>query len=205
VASHTHPDHAGGVGFFRKHLEIPVAAPSEINSWYSGFRGFIQHKIDIMLGHYVAVMSKFPFRPMYYPRKTVFDYGLGNGSKLPFFDDWTVFSSKGHTSHDVVFFNEKESILYAADVILKVKNRFYLPIPVTFPNLMKKSLGFIYSLQPGHIFLAHGGYMEGKLMEKAYPVLLNQADIISKGKVTKSPVYRLTSITPEIKKYKKVK
>lgn len=201
IGSHIHPDHAGGAGYLKKFLNVPMAAPENINDWYSSLGGFIQHKIDISLGHYVAVATKLPFRLMYYPRKIDFDYGLENKKNIPFFHDWKVYSAKGHTLHDVVFFNEKEKILYAADVILKVKDRFFLPIPVTFPRLMKKSIEMIYDLKPEHIFLAHGGYMSGDMIEEAYSVLTRQADMITREYMKNNLLYRLTTIGAEMKNF----
>lgn len=199
IGSHIHPDHLGGAGYLKKFLNIPLAVPKGMNDWYSSFGGFLQHKIDICLGHYVAVATKLPFKSLYYPRKADYDYILEDRAGIPFFNDWKVYSAKGHTLHDVVFFNEKEKILYAADVLLKVRSRFLLPIPVTFPKLMKKSIEMIYDLKPKHIFLAHGGYMRGEMMEEAYFTLIRQANMITKEYMKNNFIYRLATLGASMK------
>ncbi|MGE5449990.1 MAG: MBL fold metallo-hydrolase, partial [Methanomassiliicoccales archaeon] len=46
VATHAHPDHLGGAAKLRRKYAIPIAAHPEIDLWYRGAGGFIQHKVD---------------------------------------------------------------------------------------------------------------------------------------------------------------
>lgn len=200
IASHCHPDHSGAVAFFKKNHNIKVAAPEGINNWYSHLSGFVQHKIDTCLAYYVARAHSRPFEFLHFPRKVKYDFCLQSGDVLPFFEDWKAFSCKGHTTHDVVFYNEDKKILYAADVILKVKNNIFLPIPTTYPHLMKKSLDFLETLEIRDIFMAHGGYISGEKLHKAIPALKKQADFISMGGMPGGIMHKLTRITSEAKK-----
>eukprot|EP00039_Didymoeca_costata_P007784 m.103826 g.103826 ORF g.103826 m.103826 type:complete len:349 (+) comp13827_c0_seq3:312-1358(+) len=52
VTTHAHPDHFGGSHIYKQH-GVPVAAPKNINHWYSGMWGSIQHRLDIALSRFV--------------------------------------------------------------------------------------------------------------------------------------------------------
>lgn len=162
VSSHTHPDHAGGIHYFRKRLGIPVAGPHNLNDWYRGTGGFIQHKIDTILGYWVASVYNRKFEDIFFDRENKLDFKLKNGSKLPFFSDWTVYEAPGHTNHDIVVYNRKEKILYVADVCLMVNGKFIPPFPVSYPEIMAKSLKKIESLKADKILFAHGGFLTPK-------------------------------------------
>jgi len=200
IASHIHPDHAGGVSLFKRLFHFDTAAPLGINSWYSGLLGGIQHKIDIALGHYVASAHNYPFKFMYYPRFVKSEYILRDNASVLFFEDWIVYSAEGHTNHDVIFYNHDENILYAADVVLKVKNKLMFPIPVSFPEKIRKSIKFIRSLGADKIFLAHGGCITGEDFAKEYEKLFDLAEKLEHTPPSGGVLYRLTRITPEVKK-----
>jgi hypothetical protein len=59
----------------------------------------------------------------------------------------------------------------------------------------------IYDLKPKHIFLAHGGYMKGELIEKEYSALTNQADMITRQYMKNNFLYRLTTFGAETKNF----
>lgn len=157
VASHTHPDHAGGSPHLSKRNSLPLAAPKYINSWYNGFSGKIQHTIDTLLGYHVARVNGRPFSNIFYNRKIRYDHPLCDGDRLPGFEDWTVIDAPGHTSHDMIFYNETEKVLYAADVILCVNGKFLLPFPVPLNDYMLETLETISELDVRTLMLAHGG------------------------------------------------
>jgi glyoxylase-like metal-dependent hydrolase (beta-lactamase superfamily II) len=163
VASHAHPDHGGGSPFFSKKHRIPLATPRHINEWYRGVMGFIQHNIDISLGYHVARTTGKPVSNIFYKRKIAIDHPLDHGSVLPGFEDWVVYDAPGHTHHDMVFYNKKEKLLYAADVILCVNGKFLLPFPVPMEHKMNASLDLISSMDVEKLILAHGGvkYVKG--------------------------------------------
>ena len=157
VASHAHPDHAGGAHTLRKRHAIPVAAPREINRWYAGFFGAIQHKIDITLGYFVSWTLKYPFERLCFRRHLSMEHPLDDGDFLPGFEDWKVISTPGHTAHDIVLYHAETCTLYAADIILKIGTSYRPPFPVSMRSEMQESLKKIRDLKVSHLLMAHGG------------------------------------------------
>ena len=157
VASHAHPDHAGGAHALRKRHTIPVAAPREINRWYAGFFGAIQHKIDIILGYFVSWSLKYPFEMLCFRRHLPMEHPLDDGDTLPGFEDWQVIATPGHTSHDIVLYHAETQTLYAADIILKIGTSYRPPFPVSMKEKMRESLEKIRDLKVSHLLMAHGG------------------------------------------------
>lgn len=178
ISSHTHPDHAGGIQYFRKRYGIPVAGPHNLNDWYSGFGGYIQHKVDTALGYWVARVYNRKFEDMFYGRRYELDFKLRDGIRLPFFSDWTAYETPGHTSHDIVIHNRKEKILYVGDLCLMVNGKFIPPFPVTYPEVMKKSLKKIESLRSEKVLLAHGGFLTPRKLSSITEAIAKQ---ISRG------------------------
>lgn len=154
--THCHPDHAGAAGIFRKKYNIPVAAPHDIDEWYHGFRGTLQHLSDTLQARFMARKMKSKHRILYYNKKVNPEYKLFDGSVLPFFDDWEVLHAPGHTLHNVSFYNRKNGILYISDTIIDSRGKFLPPVPVLFPELMKQTLLKIKKIKPEYILLAHG-------------------------------------------------
>lgn len=158
IVSHAHPDHTGGAGRLKKKYNIPVAASSRINNWYSGLFGAIQHKIDIFMGYWVAIRNrKMGFENVFYRRHVSVDFLLKEGSPVPLFRDWEAIETPGHTSHDISFYNRKKACLYAGDVLVKVKEKYLLPFPVSFPLAMKRTLNRLKELEVKILILPHGG------------------------------------------------
>ncbi|MBU1171597.1 MAG: MBL fold metallo-hydrolase [Proteobacteria bacterium] len=203
VASHAHPDHAGGSPEISRKYGLKLAAPRAINKWYKGPWGFIQHKIDTLLGFHVARATGKPFENIFYPRKVFYDYPLDDSALLPGFEDWIVFHSPGHTNHDIVLYNENARLLYAADVILCVNGKMLLPFPVPLEDKMTTSLDRISDLKVETLLLAHGGVMKVDGMRKITRNLQGQLykglpPLLEKLKI-------LESFSPEIRKEKKRK
>lgn len=203
IASHAHADHAGGTSLFKKIYSIPTAAPIEINKWYSGIGGFIQHKIDLMLSFWVAKKNKQPFKSIFYKKNIEFDYPLQDGNNIPFFNDWKVIETPGHTAHDIVLCNQKESMLYVSDVLIRINDRFLLPFPVTLPGLMEKSLIKLKPLNVKTLLMAHGG---PKTVENFSEVI---DSVLSTLKTDLGPFWKklmfLANFSPEIRRAKKWK
>ncbi len=160
VITHMHPDHAGGVKHFKR-AGIPVASTEGAYRWYRGLGGFLQHKIDTFLARFPAGKKNKAKENVSYWRIFTPDFLLKDGDKLPFFDDWKVVSTPGHTLYDISLYNGKERVLYVADLILNIDGKFVLPFPVLFPDLMKCSLEKLKSIKFNTLLLAHGGVFEG--------------------------------------------
>lgn len=162
VVSHIHPDHAGGAVRLRKKHNVPIAAHLLVDSWYAGFSGLIQHLLDLYMTQIVARRSKRRLRRISFKRILKPDRPLIDSMYLPGFEDWKVLYIPGHTNHDIVLFNKKEKMLYAADSIVNVKGSFVLPIPVIFKRRMINSYRRMESLHASTILLAHGNTISGK-------------------------------------------
>jgi glyoxylase-like metal-dependent hydrolase (beta-lactamase superfamily II) len=160
VVSHVHPDHAGGAPILRRRHRIPIAAPNGIDSWYTGFMGWLQHLLDFAFAWIVVIKTGQPFRRMWYPRKVRPDFLLPDGAPLPFFEDWRLLITPGHTSHHSVLFNERDGTLYVGDLFLKVNRSWHLPFPVTQPEAQARSLERLSRMRIRRLLLAHGGLQE---------------------------------------------
>lgn len=156
AVTHCHPDHAGAVGYLRKKYNTPVAAPEDIDVWYSGIGGTIQHISDTLQSKYMARKMKSRHRFLSYDRKIRPDYGLRDGMELPFFPDWKAISAPGHTSHNIFLYNSTNGVLYVADTIIESKGKFLPPVPVLFKNEMIETLMKIKTIKPAILLLAHG-------------------------------------------------
>ncbi len=156
VVTHMHPDHAGTVRHFKKE-NIPVASTEGAYRWYRGVGGFIQHKIDTFLAWFSAKRKSQNFESVWYSRVFTPDYVLKDGDTLPIFPDWRILFTPGHTLYDISLFNEKEGVLYPADLVLRLEDKFVLPFPVLFPSRMIASLEKIKKLTFKTVLLAHGG------------------------------------------------
>jgi len=159
VVTHMHPDHSGAVKHFKRE-GIPIASTEGARKWYRGIGGFLQHKVDTYLARFSAKRKGSSIKPVGYWRKFDPDIMLSDGQSLPFFDDWKVIFTPGHTLYDISLYNEKEKIIYIADVVLKIDEKFVLPFPVVFPEIMKKTLEKIANLDLKKVLLAHGGEVD---------------------------------------------
>ncbi len=155
VVSHMHPDHAGLANILQKKYRIPIIAHPAANKWYSGFLGGLQHFIDVLLAWYVSIKMKNPPKRMWYPSQIKPDFTALDGEVLPFFDDWQVIYTPGHTSHDISVYHKQYKTIYVGDVILKINEKFLLPMPVTLPSLMEKTLSKLSGLEIEKMLLAH--------------------------------------------------
>ncbi len=157
VVSHLHPDHAGAAPRLRKKYNIPIAGHPDLNYWYRGFFGFIQHLLDTLFAWYVAKKSKNKLKRLWYQRSLKLDFEVCDGKHLPFFDDWEIVYTPGHTSHDISIYNPKDKIIYIGDLAIKLNEKFNLPFPVALPIIMEESLNKVIKLDIDNILFAHGG------------------------------------------------
>ncbi len=174
LVSHMHPDHAGGAPLLRRSSAIPIAAHFEIDRWYRGPSGALQHLIDTVLGHYSARQQFGKLERAWYPRRLRPDFLLHDQESLPYFSDWTAYRAPGHTLHDMVFYQEKERVLYAGDLIIRIGEKLLPPFPTLFPELMRKTLQHMAKLPVQKLLLAHGGIVEIEDSESFFTSLLPQ-------------------------------
>ena len=173
VVTHMHPDHAGGVKHFQKH-GIPIASTEGAYKWYRGIGGFIQHKIDTLLAQFSARRKQKALKPVNYKRSFKPDFLLKDGDSLPFFPDWKVIYTPGHTLYDIALYNEKEKVLYLADLILKIDNKFVLPFPVLFPDFMLKSLDRVKRYKFDTLLFAHGGIFKKENLNITFQEMIDK-------------------------------
>lgn len=198
VVSHMHPDHAGGAGALRSKYGIPIAAHKDVDLWYSGLGGLLQHKLDCFMALGVARANKrkrehMLFNPIIHP-----DFLLDDLQVLPFFEDWGALHTPGHTLHDIVLYHQKESLLYIGDIVCDVKGKMLLPLPVLAPPQIKNSYDKLASLNSSTILMAHGGV---KQMEDTSALFLSMKEQLKQPpNPLMRKVYRWSTFTPEIKR-----
>lgn len=156
VVSHIHPDHSGGAALLRKNFGAAIAAHKDMDRWYSGLGGLIQQAMDCFMMQGVAWRTRGKIERALFSRKIKADFLLDDGDQLPGFADWKVIHVPGHTSHDLVLYNEKESLLYASDCVCDVKGTLRIPLPIMFPRQMQASYAKLAALNASSILLAHG-------------------------------------------------
>ncbi len=161
VATHAHPDHAGGAFGLRRNLGVPVAAPRGIDLWYAGIGGALQHIVDRWLTQLVARRSGRRRESVGCPRRVRPNIELCDGDEIPHAPGWCVVRVPGHTSHDIVLHHREGRTVYVADLVVRVGSVFRLPVPVLFPDLMATSLERLATLQADRLLLAHGGEVSG--------------------------------------------
>lgn len=196
IVSHMHPDHGGGAALLRKRFGIPIAAYHSCDRWYAGISGCIQHRIDCYMTQMVREQSGRKKMAINYRRTLHPDYLLQDNELLPMFPDWRVKHVPGHTLHDIVLYNEKERILYGADIILNAGSKLNLPIPVFFPGKMKHSLHTLGSLDIKKIYLAHGNPLETDDAGKLFSSLLHLVD--EPRNQIQRYYHRVSFFTPEL-------
>ncbi|MEA3451642.1 MAG: MBL fold metallo-hydrolase [Bacteroidota bacterium] len=202
ISTHMHPDHAGAATFLRKKHNIPIAAHTEADEWYSGFRGFIQQKFDIFLASYVVRKKNNTKKDFKYPRKINADYLLKDGDLLPFFNDWKIIHAPGHTSHMFVVYNQSEKTLYAADVLLVVNKKCKLPFPVELKVLGEQTLLKLSKLEIKTLLLAHGGKRENINTKQKFLDLIPK--LKQKYKFPMKLLIPFTSNNYPLKNYRKI-
>jgi glyoxylase-like metal-dependent hydrolase (beta-lactamase superfamily II) len=205
VVTHSHPDHAGAANLLRKKFNTPIAAFYEIDLWYSGLGGAMQQISDILQMQFMAtqVNKKLSFKSQRYKRILKPDFLLTDRENLPFFDDWQAIHGSGHTTHNILLYNKKNSLLYIADTIINSKGKFFPPVPVLFPSAMKETLLMIKNLKPKTILCAHSDPPILEYNEEMIDKVIKKVDIPNTPFI--EFFYNLSKFTPEYKKNKELK
>ncbi len=157
VVTHPHPDHSGAAPVLQRQYKIPIAASPMLNDWYRGISGWITQQVDIVLTYYVARKKKKPFKRLAFPRFIQIDHPLSSEDPLPFFEDWTLLFTPGHTTVDHSVFHEESSTAYLADLLIGLGTRYHSPYPIASPNQYRDSLATMRDRQIEHVLLAHHG------------------------------------------------
>lgn len=160
IVTHMHPDHSGCAPILRRKYGTKIAAYKNIDRWYSGPTGWIQHKLDCLMAQLVALRQKTKIHRIFSQRITKPDFLMNDGDTLPFFPDWQVVYTPGHTAHDMAIHHALSSTLYCGDSIVEVRGRFNLPLPVIFKNKMRNSYRRLASLGCETIIPAHGNIIK---------------------------------------------
>jgi len=159
AVTHCHPDHAGAAHLLREKYSVPAAAPRDIDLWYSGIGGSLQHLSDTLQSQFMAKQMKPELKikseSLFYQRLLKPDYKLDDQSPLPFFSDWQAISAPGHTFHNIMLYNKKNGLLYIADTMINSRDKYLPPVPVLFPAAMKETLMKIKTLKPRLLLFAH--------------------------------------------------
>ncbi len=201
AVTHCHPDHAGAAHLLREKFGIPVAAPYDIDDWYSGIGGFLQHVSDTFQANFMALKMKTKMKRLYYRRRLEPDHKLYDGSPLPFFSDWKAIHAPGHTSHNIMLYNEENKLLYIADSIIDTGGKYLPPVPVLFPADMKNSLNKIKEIKPEIILLAHSPSPFIEYNEEMIDRTIRKVD--AKDPVFIRMFYLISKFTGEYRKGKK--
>lgn len=157
VATHAHPDHAGGACELRRRYRVPVAAPEGIDRWYAGPGGVVQQLVDRLLARHVARRLGRARESVAYPRRLRPDHPLVDGGPVPHLSGWRAVAVPGHTAHDVVLHHAEGATLYAADLVVRINGGLRLPVPVLDRRAMSRSIERLAELEVRRLLLAHGG------------------------------------------------
>lgn len=156
IVTHMHPDHAGAAQLLREHHGTPIATVKKKRHWYHGIRGLCAQLTDLALAYYVVKAHNKEAKNLWYNRKLEPDFALEDEQVLPFFDDWQVLYTPGHTDRDISLYHKTQSKVYVADTILKIKGKYIPPFPVCHPNQYKQSLQRLADLNANEVMMAHG-------------------------------------------------
>ncbi len=157
LVSHIHPDHAGGANSYKSKFNTAIAIKEGADNWYLGWDGLKNYFIDIVLTWYVAKKMKKDIINIFFKRRIKSNFFLKDNSLIPGFEDWMVISTPGHTDSDLTFYHKESGVAYIADNLIKLRNNFIIPHPVSFPEDYKTSLKKYIDLDIKEYLLAHGG------------------------------------------------
>jgi glyoxylase-like metal-dependent hydrolase (beta-lactamase superfamily II) len=156
VSTHMHPDHVGAAQVLHRKFGIPTAAFHSSDKWYRGMGGFFQHFVDFSLSWFVVLKTNKLWKNLWTRRFLKPNYRLFDNNVLPFFYEWFVIHTPGHTDHDICLYNEQQKILYLGDTVIRINEKCMLPFPVVFPEKMSESLQKLAKLEIRGIIQAHG-------------------------------------------------
>lgn len=157
VVTHMHPDHAGAAHRLKALTGAEIVSSGQPKAWYAGVDGVVMHLTDLVLAWYMASRMGKPKRNLWYRRKLNVDHVVSDGDTLPYFEDWQVLTTPGHTDRDISVYNATQSTVYVADLMVEVKQRLIAPFPVFHPNQYRSSIDKVYKLNAEQVLLAHRG------------------------------------------------
>ncbi|WP_448214250.1 MBL fold metallo-hydrolase [Colwellia sp. MEBiC06753] len=173
VVTHMHPDHAGAAHKLRKITGCQLACANVDGHWYTGLDGKLMHLTDLALASWVGQRKGKPKANLWYNPKLNPDHRLNDGDNLPYFNDWQVLYTQGHTDRDISLLHKPSQKIYVADLMVMVKGRYIPPFPLFYPNRYRQSLERIKALAPKAVILAHGGEVQPN--EEDYQHLFERA------------------------------
>ncbi|MGP9545969.1 MBL fold metallo-hydrolase [Psychrobacter sp. AOP7-B1-25] len=173
MVTHMHPDHAGGAHKFRQRTGCLIVSADKKKQWYSGIGGRVMHFVDINLAYYVARRQGRAFKNLYYSATLKPDITITDGELVPYFDEWQVLETSGHTDRDLSLFHLPSREVYTADLIIKLRHKFVAPFPVYDPKVYIQSLQKIKALKPSVVMMAHG--RELAIDQVTFDTLITQA------------------------------
>lgn len=179
VVTHMHPDHAGGAHVLRRLTGALIAAHPKARRWYAGVLGRTAHLIDVGLTWWVAKRLGKPRKHIWYNPLLNPDVILLDEQPLPFFADWQVIFTPGHTDHDLSLFHRPSGCIYVADLIVQVKRRLVPPYPVCHPNQYKQSLRRVQHLGASRLLCAHVPEMQ--VADLDFDAIIQQAPLLPKN------------------------
>ena len=156
MVTHMHPDHAGGVHLLKQKTGCLVVSANKPKPWYQGVQGRVSHLFDIGLAYFVANRKGKRFEYLWYDPILKPDIQVNEGDVVPFFADWQILETPGHTDRDLSLWHRPSHRIYTADLILKIKSKFVAPYLITLPEKYKQSLQKVMALNPDEVLLAHG-------------------------------------------------
>ncbi|WP_054693465.1 MBL fold metallo-hydrolase [Syntrophomonas palmitatica] len=198
AVSHMHPDHCGGAKVLREKYNIPVAAHRDVDLWYSGIGGSLQHKFDCYMARNVARHNRRKCEKMLFDRVIKPDFLLDDGQRLPGFSDWQAMYVPGHTLHDLVFYHHEKRVLYLADLICNIKGKKLLPMPILFPDKMAYSYDRLAALHASTLLLAHGNPIESDDSPEIFAAMKAQLNRPPNNLMRR--VYRISVYSPEARR-----
>jgi glyoxylase-like metal-dependent hydrolase (beta-lactamase superfamily II) len=157
VVTHVHPDHAGAAHKLRDKTGCLIVTGENEGNWYKGLWGFVMYLTDMCLVQYLALRVTKKIKNVYYPRFLDADIYLSDLQSVPYFPEWKVLKSPGHTDCDLSLWYEKSGLMYVADNILRVGEKFISPFPVYYPDHYISTLNRYIELDVDNYLLAHGG------------------------------------------------
>jgi len=108
------------------------------------------------MAHFVSMKKNKEIKSMWLPKRLDIDYFAEKLETVPFFSDWEIIETPGHTAADICLFRRKCGSLYVGDVVLEIKGKLLLPFPILFQEQMKVSLKRLAKLPVKKILPAHG-------------------------------------------------
>jgi glyoxylase-like metal-dependent hydrolase (beta-lactamase superfamily II) len=139
VLTHHHPDHAGGLGFFRE--DIPVYGHPNNQRFLLMTDDFInEHDMFYLdfaskLGvpsEYKELITQFRRSATYISPRTLRS-GLLEGESIPGHPDWKVIETPGHAQSHISFYRDTDSVMIGGDHLLEKIS----PNPLMEPPLQK--------------------------------------------------------------------